>query len=112
MLGDVRMRIHEQQLLMDLANRSGGEDLPPLYYRGTSRKYGLREREERCRWIGFKGQQVRLPGTQQGCEGCGRTIAQPDPHDLGRVAQQECPVLEVGVLRYDHESMRCGIGPN
>ena len=68
---------------------------------------------EKCAfWVGDKLGEVSLVESQELLNGRGRTIAAAHPDNLGRMAEQETPLMKVGVLGDESEAMLGGVVPD
>lgn len=50
--------------------------------------------------------------TQALLNGCGRAIAATQPDDFGRMAEEETPLMKVGVFGDEHEHFLGGVVPD
>lgn len=62
--------------------------------------------------IGEKMFDLGSPVSQECFDGFRRTVAEPQPYDLGRVAENETPLPEVGIFGHDGEPMLGGVIPD
>lgn len=78
-------------------------------YHLTRHLRNSRQHEQGSGRIRFEGEHVILPRAQQGGYCSGSAVSQTYPYHLGRMAVQECSLLEIRVLRDNHESVLGGV---
>ena len=73
---------------------------------------GLREQEKSRGRIGGEAEQGLVVSAEQRLDLGSGAVAQPEIDHLGRGAAEETQVMEIVVLRYDHEIMPGGVAPD
>ena len=63
----------------------------------------LPERQERAFLVALEDKHVGVMVTANGDDLACRAVPSPNPDYLGRVPQQEAPLVEIGILRDDRE---------
>jgi len=72
----------------------------------------LPERQERAFLVALEDKHVGVMVTENGDDLACRAVPSPNPDYLGRVPQQEAPLVEIGILRDDREPMLGGVSPD
>lgn len=72
----------------------------------------LIKNQKRTLWIGGECHNFYNTSTEQRFDHGRRTIANPNPHHLGRIAIEKAALVEVCVLRRNSKTMLSGIPPD
>jgi hypothetical protein len=89
--------------------------MSPIYLErasGAGDGRSLRQHEKRRGRVGFEGEHIFMTRPEQLCDGGCRAVAEANLDDLGRVSEEECSLLKIGVFRGDDQSMLGSVGPD